>query len=521
MNKKSKVKITKWLILIAIVIFLAGAGFIVRGKFFKTQSQSKAVTYEVTRGELLITVTESGEVGAVKTKEIKSKVEGRTAIVSVVDEGIFITDEDVKNGKILVELDSSDIEQKLTQQEVTFLTAESDYAVAKEALDIQKDENESKIRKGNMSIRFKRMDLCKYLGQKLGEKSIAATDSDTFDPNTIAEMIKDTNLGGQALQRVRELNNNLMLSNQELKQAQTNLGWTKKLLEKKYISRNEFEADQLKTDRLTVSCDKSKTEIELFNKYEFLKETQQLLNDYKEAVCELGRIKALAGSKEAQAQSKMASKEARFLLQKDRLKKLKEQLEACTIKATTPGQVIYKARRNEVIEVGTEVRERQKILEIPDISSMKIQIKIHENWIDKIELAQKADIEIIAFPDKALTGAVTKKSPLADKTHWWRNPDLKVYCTDVVIDGTNGFLKCGMTAKVTVLLEKKDDVLKVPLQAVINHEGDKVCFVDDGFGAEPVVVETGLFNDDFVEIISGLKEGQKILLSPDNMVNKE
>jgi multidrug efflux pump subunit AcrA (membrane-fusion protein) len=54
----------------------------------------------------------------------------------------------------------------------------------------------------------------------------------------------------------------------------------------------------------------------------------------------------------------------------------------------------------------------------------------------------------------------------------------------------------------------------VPIQAVITVEGKKLCYCLTGRGPEKREVETGLFNDDFVEIKSGLTEGQKVMLNP-------
>jgi len=95
----------------------------------------------------------------------------------------------------------------------------------------------------------------------------------------------------------------------------------------------------------------------------------------------------------------------------------------------------------------------------------------------------------------------------------WLNPDLKVYSTDIGIHGTHDALKTGMTGKVTVIIDKLRDVLYVPIQSVVTVEDKKVCYVA-GSPAVKREVETGLFNDNFVEIKSGLAEGEKVLLNP-------
>jgi len=70
-----------------------------------------------------------------------------------------------------------------------------------------------------------------------------------------------------------------------------------------------------------------------------------------------------------------------------------------------------------------------------------------------------------------------------------------------------------MTGKVTVIINKLQDVLYVPIQSVVTVEDKKVCYVAAS-PAEKREVETGLFNDNFVEIKSGLSEGEKVLLNP-------
>ena len=103
----------------------------------------------------------------------------------------------------------------------------------------------------------------------------------------------------------------------------------------------------------------------------------------------------------------------------------------------------------------------------------------------------------------------------------WMNPDLKVYSTDIRIEGTHESLKTGMTAMVEVIIEELKDVISVPIQTVVNIEGKKVCYVASVTGTQQREVETGSFNDDFVEIKSGLSQGEQVLLNPPRMIESE
>jgi HlyD family secretion protein len=483
--------------------------------------------FTVRSGDLPITVTESGNIKALNSTDIKSEVEGQTKIISIVDEGTIITPEDVNNGKVLVELDSSNIKERLTQQEITFSAVEASYTEAKESLDIQIKQNDSDIKAGEIKVRFAFMDLQKYLGGAVAEKLMSGTTNPGGEDNKIASLIDDPNLGGGAVQKLRELNDDITLAESKFEQASDRLMWTQKLYDKEYVTETDLRGDQLAMQSSKIQMDRARTALELFRLYEFPKETEKLLSDYNEAKRELERIEAGARSKLAQAQAKLDSNKATYSLEKERLEKLRKQLAACTIKAPVPGQVVYSSsmmdqweRRRYPIEIGAEIRERQKIISIPDPSGMKVEIKIHETWIDKVQPGQQARITIAAFPDKTFTGKVLKKAPLADPEEWL-NPDLKVYSTDVSIDGTHEFLKTGMTAKVEIIIEELKNVISVPIQTVVNRNGKKVCYVMGSKEPKQREVETGLFNDNFVEIKSGLVEGEKVLLNPPRVSESE
>ena len=525
-NKKKALKpkagkqLVRFIIAVVIVAGIAIIGF----KQFNSDSagggNKELGTFEVQRGDLTISVTESGNIKALNTYDIKSEVEGRTTIISIVDEGTYISEEDVNNGKILVELDSSQIKDKLTRQEIKFLTSEDSYIEATESLDSQKKQNESDITAGEMASKFALMDLHKYLGEVVAKillSSFSATDQRGLE---IATLIEEPNLGGEALQELRKLEGDIKLKKQKLELAISTYDWTVKLFEKEYVSFNQKEADRLDKETKEINLNQAVTAKDLFIRYEFPKKAEKLYSDHTESLRNLDRINAKARSKLAQAEARLKSQEKTYSVQKTKLDKLRKQFVACIIKAPATGQVVYSSsmmdgwmRRNRPIEIGAEIRERQKIISIPDATEMKAEIKVHETWIDRVKLGQSTKITIAAFLDKAFTGKILKKAPLANPENWM-NPDLKVYTTDVSIDGTHDFLKTGMTAKVEVIIEELKDILSVPIQAVTNLEGDKFCYVVTDKGTESRAVETGGFNDNFVEIKSGLDEGETVLLNP-------
>jgi HlyD family secretion protein len=507
------------LISVAVVVAIGVFGFLRQRPGGSDDSNPSTGLYIVKRGDLTISVTESGSIKSIKSEDIKSKVEGHATIVNIVPEGTTITAEDVNNGKVLVELDSSTLKEQLAQRKIDIAGAEATFADANESYLIQVKQNESDITAADLKVRFALMDLQKYVGETVAQKAL---DEKNLDPNShidtalLLKEIEDHNTGGEASQKLKELQDNIALAQSTLERASGKLDWSEKLRLKEYVSETELLADRLEVQSLTIKRDQAVIALDLFRRYDFPKQVEQLQSDYNEAKRELERVQASARSKLAQAEAKLISARATYELQMQRLEKLHSQIDACVIKAPAVGQVVYWSsteRWSRVkIEQGAEVSEGYKIITIPDASEMKVEIKVHETWIDKIEPNQPAKITVAAFPEKTFTGRVLKKAPLADQTDFL-NPDLKVYLTDVSIEGANEDLKTGMTADVEVIINELHNVLYVPIQSVTTVEEKKVCYVM-GSAIERREVETGLFNENFVEIKSGLNEGEKVLLNP-------
>jgi multidrug efflux pump subunit AcrA (membrane-fusion protein) len=95
-----------------------------------------------------------------------------------------------------------------------------------------------------------------------------------------------------------------------------------------------------------------------------------------------------------------------------------------------------------------------------------------------------------------------------------------MYLTKISIDGHPDWLKPGMTAKVEIMVDRLENALYVPIQAVSAWEGKQVCYLVRG--SERKQVEIGQFNDEFIEIKKGLNEGDLVSLrSPSNTAQEE
>jgi multidrug efflux pump subunit AcrA (membrane-fusion protein) len=397
----------------------------------------------------------------------------------------------------------------------------AEFTDAKESLEIQKNQNESDIQQGRLAVKFARMDLQKYLGQAAADKLIADANGRPLTDKDFANLTQDPNqLGGESLQKHRQLVADIKLAESEYTLAKQTLDWTEKLAAKDYVAKTELESDKLKTDRTKINFEQTQTAIDLFIRYEFPKESQKLFSDFIESNRQLERILAKARSQEAQAAAKFSNAEAKFALEKERLEKLQRQIAASTVKAPCPGMVVYASqggrfgsRSRTSIEVGREVVEREEILSIPSESDVVVDTKVHETNIDKIIVGQQARITVDAMPDIAFSGEVLKIAPLPDPGSFLSNPDLKLYATDVTLENGRS-LRPGMSAKVEIIIAEMQDVIAVPLQCVANRGGKKICYVHTLTDKKEREVTIGAYNDKYVQILDGLKEGEKILLNP-------
>jgi len=489
---------------------------------------NKLSTFSVRRDDLTITVTESGSTKAHQTTDIRSEVYGDATIISLIPEGTYITQEDVNNGKVLVELDSSSLKERLTEEESQLAGAEATLTEEQENYHIQLNQNESDITAAQLSVKFALMDFQKYLGKTVAQRVIEQADA---DPNLNINMalllkeIDDPNLGGEASQELKRLTDSITLAKSKLQRAEDTLGWTMKLSEKGYVSDTELQADKLDRDSLKIQTEQAVTALDLFKLYDFPKQVEQLLSVYRETGRELARTEARARSRMAQAQARLSRAEGDAVESREDVQRRRKQVAACTIRAPAPGLVVYgtsgdplRQRERGPIQEGARVYQRQTIISLPNTAEMIAEICVHESSVDKVRPGQHATITVEAFPDKTFHGEVLSVAPLPDPQQGFLSPDVKVYTTKVSIDGSHDFLRPGMSTKVVILVDQLEDVLIVPIQVVANREGKKLCYVMASDTPQPREVSTGAFNDTFVEIISGLEEGEQVLLNPPRLL---
>jgi HlyD family secretion protein len=474
---------------VGLVVVAVLVGVAVARVAFSPGSRARAAggpaTVTAEKGFLQIDVNAAGTIQNREIVIVKSEVEGQAAILTLVEEGVQVSE-----GDLLIELDSSNLTEQLDAQALKVMSAEAAYIRAREQLEVIRSQGESDVAKAKLALEFAIEDLKQY------EE-------------------------GQYPQILKEMEAKIKLAEEDLQRAEEKFKWSQALGEQDYLSRTELEADRLAAKKAELELEVAIGKRDLLRDYTYKRELTQLNSDIEQNTMALERTRRRAAADMVQAEADLKAKESEFESQKERLEKLKEQIEKCRIVAPVSGMVVYATTGRggrwgnaEPMEEGQLVRERQELIHLPTASAMKAVVKVHESDVKKIRRGMPADVTIDALAGRVFHGKVSRIGVLPDAQMVWLNPDLKVYETEVNIEGDVVDLRPGMSCRVDVVVDELEDVVYVPVQCVVRHGGVPHVMVRQGEVMVPRAVEIGLDNKRMVHVISGLEPGEEVSLTP-------
>lgn len=192
---------------------------------------------------------------------------------------------------------------------------------------------------------------------------------------------------------------------------------------------------------------------------------------------------------------------------------------------------------------GTGMMAGTDMLRIADLSRMEAQVEVNENDIPRVKLGDTATIEIDAYTDHKFKGVVTEIASSAKTTgvsaDQVTNFDVNIlvlpasYETLVTSHNQNP-LRPGMSATVDIRTEIREGIISVPIQSVTtrtdttvvvrNLSDEKIrtlVFITDGERALAKDVITGIQDNSYIEIISGVAEGDRVISAPFSAISKK
>jgi HlyD family secretion protein len=437
----------------------------------------------VQRGDLVISILQSGELLAKSSRDILNEAFPGAKIIEIVEDGAFVT-----NGQLLVELESTELMERFLDSQSDVAVAEADLTHAREELSISRLKQATDLESAELKVELARLDLQKYT-------EVAYTQS------------------------VDKAESDIMLAAQELEKARGELEGTKELYEKGYSNKQELESDQLGVNRKEIEVRNKTKDLEILKNYSSVKTLKELENDVSNAESVLERMKKSFNSEMMRKEALLESKQTRLEIERNQLKTRETQLENTRIIADFNGQVFYpKGDRyssrssTQEIEKGASVNYRQRILSFPDLSAWTIRVGVPEAMIDKVSVGQEAVAALDALPGVLLYGRVKQVSAVPDSQSYFSS-GTKTYSIMIeVLTKTEAKLKPGMSATVEIVTDRLSKVLYVPIQAVVSDGDKRYVYVVRSSRKKLREVQVGKYNTDSMEIINGLEEGETMLL---------
>ncbi|MFQ5730699.1 MAG: efflux RND transporter periplasmic adaptor subunit [Planctomycetaceae bacterium] len=413
----------------------------------------------------------------------------------LVDRGDHVDVGELLAGDVLCELDSSSLVEKDKEQQILVEQSSADVEKGRRNVEIQINQNLSDLAAASLKLELAQLDLRKFVE-------------------------------GEKIQQENEYKGEVLIAQEELSQADEVYQFYKRIAKKGYKSQVELETKRLNVvkarNKLAVQQDKLK----VLQKYQFARNYSEFRANAEEAGRELKRVRLSGLAALAQFQADLRAKLLKYSVELEKLHRLQRQIAACRLVAPEKGTVVYanqRSRRQEqvVIEEGVSIRERQKIINLPDFSQMKVEAKIHESKISNVREGMPVKIRIDAIPDRIFNGVVEFVPDVSVRGEW-PNMDLMLYETMIRITDQVSDLKPGMNAEVRIIAEERDNVRQVPIQTVIAVGDSHIAYVLTDNGPElRKHVKVGQSDGKMVEIISGLKEGERVIMNPKTHFGKE
>jgi len=218
----------------------------------------------------------------------------------------------------------------------------------------------------------------------------------------------------------------------------------------------------------------------------------------------------------AQRESQLENARTKVGEARNRLGVLTQQIEDCRIYARRPGLVVYEdflnASPTRKIRVGDRVGASQGLVTIPEVNRMVLETSVIEGDMHRLRVGQAAVIRVEAFPDLRLSGRVARLGALAHAAPD-RPPEDKRFDLSVELDPSSADLRPEMSGRAEIVVGTRRDVLLMPINAVFEQQGGYVAHVARGSAIETRELELGESNELEIEVLAGVREGERVMLT--------
>ncbi|MBT3295974.1 MAG: efflux RND transporter periplasmic adaptor subunit [Verrucomicrobia bacterium] len=454
-------------------------GGLVLGAGCGREAEGPQTLTETARHEdLTVLIRASGEIRAADSNKIYPQLKGAGTIEFIVPEG-----ERVTNSQVVARFATDEIEKLIRSHEVNELGQQNKLDAAVTALEIETMDNLKNLKLAEQAVTSTEMKLKKY---REGDAPLAKRKARLQVETTARELkMKET--------RVRDI-----------------VG----LLAEGFVTQDQVEEERIALEKAKVAHETAKVEETLNEQYTHPLREAEAVNAFEAATTDLEKTRKSGAVELRQKEQNVAALRRALEQTQEEVKEARAELTFCVVTAPTEGIVTYadprRPWRRADVQVGARISRGQVLMTIPDMSGMIAAINVSEADIHRVRPGQKATVRSEALAEVVMLGEVKKVAEVAN-SGGWLGSDVKEFEVELALeDGKD--LKPGFSCRVEIEAAHVAQALTLPLQAVFREQGALVVYRREKGQTERTVVEVGETSETRVEILSGVREGDAVLL---------
>lgn len=482
-TKTNAKRLIKPLLIVAVLLGLGLAvGLRVNKSLHKPPPPPRTVQTHL--GDIVIQVSETGTIEPADKVDVKSKAAGRLLSIPI-QEGQYVT-----KGQLIATVDRSLIGPALTGDEAQLRQAQARLAQAKAGYALQVKQTAAAIAQAQAGLNTAQAHLA----------AVAA------------------GARPQELSQQKEAVSRAQIAYEDAGRTQKR---RQSLLGKGFISQADYDASQVAVDTAASSLATAKQALLLTQAGPRIQDVNDARAQVAAARAQLDAARANSGQ-DAVKQSDIAQATASVAQISGTIQQLQVNISDTRIVAPASGIVLKKYKQpNEIVQSATTGFSDAQAIVATLGSRLEVKVGINEVDISKVRAHAPARITVDALPDATFAGSVTELAPAStnafDTSNAGSTSSISKFSVKVGFARYDPRLRSGMSADVRILSRKHARVVLAPLEAVpfTGAHGQLTVLTAPGH-QEKRTVATGLRDDADVEIVSGLKPGEKIVVPPLN-----
>lgn len=481
-------RFTIWTALFAFTIYL----LVNYKSYFPKDSQTDAdlvLLAQAQNRSFLVEISTVGELEAARSTIIASSIRGdQGKVIYLISDGIT-----VEPSQVLVKMDPTPFEEKIAELKSKIADQSAIISMQQQTLEWEKNQAQVEEKTCQYEIETANLELQK-----------------TVKGDGPLELFRLESAMQKSLAKYEELN-----------------AYSEDLIameEAGYINHAEKKQAEKKLQEEREAYENAKLQYETFSEHVHpmvIKKAQTALQRcqlHQEEVVKNGKYKI----EKAQAALQQAENVKKDLL--FQLHAAQNELAETEIRAPTHGMIVhreeYRTGQKRKPRVGDILVRNQPILDLPDLKTMIVKSKVREVDLYKVQVGKPVVIEVDAYPQVYFKGTVQSIGVLALADNA-RHGVEKYFEVKISMNNSDERLRPGMTARATILADKVNNSLTVPISAIFIDNKTPCCYVSEKQKFKTTPVTIGAQNEQWIEIREGLKQGDQVALttpSPENII---